>query len=85
MASAIKSDFRLDDPDIQALLKELRQPRRQYTLTISKVVAGEYQAECQGKSTDRLDDRFLDLSVRLTNYDLYCTVDSVLDHDQLAR
>jgi len=85
MASAIKPDFQLDDPDIQALLKELRQPRRQYTLTIGKVVADEYQAEYQGKSTDRLDDRFLDLSVKLTNYDLYCTVDSILDHDQLAH
>ena len=82
--SAIKPDFAYDDPEIQAMLKKLRQPRRQYTLTVRTAVAAEYRDRFDSADVDQVAPEYLDVWVRLVNYDLYCTVDSLLTHDQLA-
>lgn len=82
--SAVQPNFRVDSPEIQQLLAELRRPRRQYTLTINKVIADEYADEFTGVDIDAIEPKYLDLHVKFTNYDLYCVVDSVLTHQQLC-
>lgn len=81
--SAIKADFCINDPEIRQIFAELRRPRRQYTLTISKSLASEFDEQFAGVDIDRLEPRYLELNVKFTNYDLYCVVDSLLNHDQL--
>lgn len=84
ICSAIKPNFHADDPEIIGLLKRAEQPRRQYTLTVTPVLADEYATQFKDKNVDGLDRRCLDLNVKFTNYDLHCTIDSLLTHDQMA-
>lgn len=82
--SAVKPGFKLSDPEIKNMFHIMEQPRHQYTLTITKVVAPNYQADYGDKSIDDVPPMYLDLQISLKNYDLFCTVDSILTHDQLA-
>lgn len=84
MCSAVKPDFQPNDLAIVKLMDELHRPRRQYTLTIIKQLAPDYAERYDGVDVEAVDRRYVDLHVRFVNYDLYCTVDSVLTHDQLA-
>ena len=83
--SAVKDDFRLDDPEIQDLLTTAKQPRHQYTLTINKQLSDDYVDQFAGVDIDSIEPKYLDLYIKLTNYDLYSTVDSLLTRQQLAR
>lgn len=83
--SAVKPDFKLSDPEIVELFQTMEQPRRQYTLTISKSIATRYTDKFDDTvDFDTIDPQYMSLNVKLTNYDLYCIVDSILTHDQLA-
>lgn len=83
--SAVKPDFQMDDPEIVSLFNRMKQPRRQYTLTISKSVATKYANDFDELTDfDQIDPQYMSLNIKLTNYDLYCIVDSILTHDQLA-
>lgn len=82
--SAIKPTFRVDDPEIQNVFTELRRPRRQYTLTINKLVAAKYAPDLANVDIDAIETKYLDLYVKFTNYELYCVVDSILTRQQLC-
>ena len=60
--SAIKADFCINDPEIRQIFTELRRPRRQYTLTISKSLASEFDEQFAGVDIDRLEPRYLELN-----------------------
>ena len=85
--SAVKQDFKTTDPEIINLFETMKKPRRQYTLTITKHLAEEFKDQFSITSPsfdlDNIDNQYLDLHIKLTNYDLGCTVDSLLSHDQL--
>lgn len=81
--SAIKPGWQFRDPEIQAAMQTLKQPRHQYTLTTS------FKNTQTGEPIDtndayRYQHADLDVSLKLTNYDLECVVDSLLTHDQLC-
>ena len=82
--SAIKADFSVNDPEIIQIFNTMKQPRRQYTLTISKRVADEFADDYADAEVDEVDSKHVDIFVKLTNYSLSCTVDSLLNYDQLA-
>ena len=82
--SAIKADFNVNDPEIIQIFNTMKQPRRQYTLTITKRVADEFTDDYADAEVGEVDLKYVDIFVKLTNYSLSCTVDSLLNHDQLA-
>lgn len=82
--SAVKPSFHVDDPEIQNIFDQMRRPRRQYTLTVNKQLADEYASQYSDIELDAIEPKYVDIYVRLTNYDLFCTVDSLLNRQQLA-
>lgn len=84
ICSAVKPDFEPTDPEIVDIIAQAKRPRRQYTLTISAQLAPDYADQYAGVELEAIDRKYQDLYVKFVNYDLYCVVDSILTHDQLA-
>lgn len=80
--SAIKPDWHIDDPETRQIMHQLKQPRRQYTIVTRARDPKTDEVYSLDEAEARKDE--LELVARLTNYDLECTVDSLLTEDQLA-
>lgn len=83
ICSAIKPNFRPDDPEIIDIINQIKAPRRQYTLTLTPSLAPEFSDEFNDEDIESLDKKYLDLNVRLVNYGMNCIIDSILSHDQI--
>lgn len=84
ICSAIKPDFTRGDPEIIEIIRQLKRPRRNYTLTIDKQVAPDYAEQFAGVDVEAIDRQYVDLHAKFVNFGMHCTIDSILNHDQIA-